>query len=303
MLKIFAVMLAAMAVGYIFRNRRIPRGWVSRAVSCAIMLLMMVVGIEMGGSEGLSEVLGSIIFDALLLTAAAVGGTLLFAMVVNRFILRMEVEERDDSEPRGALGYGFSIGVVAVFVLGVVVGYCDVLPFMPDRVSIVALYVLMGLVGFSIGSDTKALEALRGQPWRVIFVPMATIMGTLFGVLLISPLVELNIFDQLAVGSGFGYYSLSSVLLSELRGVELGALALMVNVMRELTTVICAPVFVRLFSPLSVVCSGGATTLDVTLPVVIGHCGRSFIGVALFQGVVVDLSVPFLVTFFASFSA
>lgn len=287
-----------MFIGWTLRNKKLPRTQLSHTISCVIMAMMMLIGVEMGGSESVLSAFGTIFMDAVILTIGAVGGTLTLALLVNRFILKTKADHVHKDMKKSS--HVFSFMIVGVFGLGVLIGYFRLLPHLAQDASMWALYLLMALVGFNIGSDTAALKALRTQPWKVIFVPMATIVGTLVGVAALSPLVEFNIFDQFAIGSGFGYYSLSSVLLSELRGVELGAIALMVNVMRELITVVFAPLFVRYFSPLSVICSGGATTLDVTLPVVINNCGSSFIGIALFQGVIVDLSVPFLVTMFAS---
>lgn len=289
-----------MVIGWILRDKKIPRGVLSNTISGVIMVMMLLIGVEMGGSEGLLNSFGSIITDAVLLTSGALVGTITLAWMANRFILKTKTKPRARTTKGG--NHLFSFLIVAVFGAGVALGYCDLIPFLSSKASMWALYTLMALVGFSIGSDVAAIKALKSQPLHVIYLPVATILGTLLGILLLSPLIGLNIFDCMAIGSGFGYYSLSSVLLSEVRGVEIGAIALLVNVLRELTTVILAPVLARRFSPLSVICCGGATTLDITLPVIINTCGTSFTGMAIFQGVVVDLSVPFLVTFFASFA-
>ena len=104
--------------------------------------------------------------------------------------------------------------------------------------------------------------------------------------------------DWLAVSSGFGYYSLSSILISEARGVELGTVALMYNVLREITVLIFAPLLLRLFGPLAPISVGGATTADTTLPTISRISGTQYIPVAIFHGLVVDLSVPLLVPLF-----
>lgn len=287
-----------MIIGWIVRNKSVPSRSVTKATLWVICVLMLLIGVEIGGSRSVLNSLGSLLSDALLLTIGAVGGTILLAMAVNVFIVRSK------ASPRGGHGarspHTFSFVVVVVFVVGVILGYSNVVSSDVACYSVWVLYVLMALVGFSIGSDVATLRALRSQQWRVIFVPAATIVGTLLGVILISPLINHTLTDQLAVGSGFGYYSLSSVLLGEIRGAELGALALLVNVLRELVTVIFAPFLVKVGSPVALICSGGATTIDVTLPVIVNNCGGSFVGMAIFHGVVVDMSVPLLVTFFAS---
>lgn len=106
--------------------------------------------------------------------------------------------------------------------------------------------------------------------------------------------------DAMAVGAGFGYYSLSSIFISELRSVELGTVALLCNVLRELFTLLAAPWVAGRFGPLAAISSGGATTFDTTLPILTRVAGPQYAVVAIFHGCVTDFSVPFLVTFFCS---
>lgn len=106
--------------------------------------------------------------------------------------------------------------------------------------------------------------------------------------------------DTLAVGAGFGYYSLSSIFITDLRGPELATVALLCNVMREIFTLLAAPLVARLFGPLAAVSIGGATTFDTTLPIITRAAGRPYAVVSIFHGCALDFSVPFLVTFFCS---
>lgn len=194
-----------------------------------------------------------------------------------------------------------SLIIISFFVAGVLLARWGVLPveWTGNDISMYALYVLMFLVGMSIGSDTKALQALKTQNWRIVFVPLATILGTLGGCAAVSLLLPgRSLTDCLAVGSGFGYYSLSSVFITEYRGAELGTIALTSNILREIITLLGAPLLVCWFGKLAPICSGGATTMDTTLPVITRFSGKEFVVVSIFHGFVVDFSVPFLVTFF-----
>ena len=81
-----------------------------------------------------------------------------------------------------------SIIIVSFFVAGVLLGRLVDVPALltAEEPTLYALYVLMFLVGISIGSDKKALEALKHQNFKIILVPLATIIGTLVGSALIS---------------------------------------------------------------------------------------------------------------------
>lgn len=195
-----------------------------------------------------------------------------------------------------------SLVIVSFFVLGLLLSRLGWLPetVVKNDFSMYALYVLMFLVGISIGSDKKALQALKQQNLKIILVPLATIVGTLAGTALVSVLISgRSLADCLAVGAGFGYYSLSSVFITEYKGAELGTIALTTNIIREIITLLGAAFLVRWFGRLAPICAGGATTMDTTLPVITRFSGKEFVVVAIFHGFVVDFTVPFLVTFFA----
>ena len=194
-----------------------------------------------------------------------------------------------------------SLIIVAFFIAGLLLARWGWIPssLSEGDVSIWALYALMFLVGISIGSDTQALKAIRGQHWKILWVPVATWAGTLVGTALASLLLpSRNLADCLAVGSGFGYYSLSSIFITEYRGAELGTIALAANIIREIITLLGAPLLVCWFGKLAPICAGGATTMDTTLPVITRFSGKEFVVVSIFHGFIVDFSVPFLVTFF-----
>ncbi len=196
-----------------------------------------------------------------------------------------------------------SITIVSFFIAGVLLGrFIDIPAILTaEGPTLYALYALMFLVGISIGSDKKALQALKQQNLKIILVPLATIIGTLIGSALISfALSDRSITDCLAVGSGFGYYSLSSIFITQYKGAELGTIALVSNIMRELLALLAAPLLIRYFGKLAPISVGGATTADTTLPIITKFCGKEFVIISIIHGITVDLSVPFLVTFFCT---
>ncbi len=197
-----------------------------------------------------------------------------------------------------------SLIIISFFILGVGLSYLDLLPqvMYNDGYTMYILYLLLFCVGVSIGCDTTIISSLKKYGYLMFILPLATIIGTIIGSAAISVLIkDYTMAECVAVGCGFGYYSLSSIFLTEMKGPELGTVALLSNVTREMITLVFAPLLVLVFGKLAPISAGGATTMDTTLPIITRYSGKEFVVIAIFHGFMVDLTVPFLVTFFASF--
>ncbi len=191
-----------------------------------------------------------------------------------------------------------SLIILSFFAAGLLLGVYRVLPasWLDYDYSFYVLAALMFSVGFSLGHQPDTIQQFRRIHSRVLFLPLMTIVGTWLGVVVISFFFERSVFDFLAVGSGFGYYSLSSILITEYKGIELGTIALLANILREIITLLFAPAMVKYFGKLAPIAAGGATTMDTTFPIIIRTSGKEFSVVSIYHGFVMDLSVPFLVT-------
>ena len=192
-----------------------------------------------------------------------------------------------------------SLIIVAFFAAGILCGRADVLPqwVSSSTVSMTALCALLLCVGMGIGSNPDMKREFRSLNPRVALLPLATILGSWAGAAIAFLVLQRTITDCLAISSGFAYYSLSSIFLTEYRGIELGTIALVANLVREAITLLGTPLLARIFGPLAPISAGGATTMDTTLPIITHTCGQRFTILAIFHGFIVDFSVPFLVTF------
>lgn len=190
-----------------------------------------------------------------------------------------------------------------LFVIGVILALSGIIPDMLLNRDIATwvLYALLFLVGIQIGTGKNMFAALKRFGWRMLMIPLATTVGTFAGVALASMILPgRSLTDCLSVGAGFAYYSLSSILITEFKGAELGTVALLANIMREFSVLILAPWMVKYFGKLAPITAGGATTMDTTLPVITRYSGPDYVVVALFHGMIIDFSVPLWVSFFSS---
>ena len=194
-----------------------------------------------------------------------------------------------------------SLIIIGFFVLGILSSLYNIIPvnFHQYNLSFYALCGLMFCVGISVGSDPNTLFSCLNP--RFALLPLMTILGTLAGCTVASLFLNnYSATDACAVGSGLGYYSLSSIIITEYKGAELGTIALMSNIIREIIALLFAPLLAKWFGPLAPISVGGATTMDTTLPIITRASGQKYIVVSVFHGCLTDFSVPFLVTLFCS---
>ena len=110
-----------------------------------------------------------------------------------------------------------SLIIVSFFIVGTLCGLLQLIPydFSQSKLSFYALCGLMFCVGISIGNDPQTLKSFRSLNPRLLFLPVMTILGTLAGCAVVSLfLSHRSPSDCMAVGSGFGYYSLSSIFIA-----------------------------------------------------------------------------------------
>ena len=195
-----------------------------------------------------------------------------------------------------------SLLILAFFGAGLGLARLGLIPryFVEHDATLYVLWLLMGLVGLSIGSDRRLGEILRTLRPRVLLLPLATTVGTFAGVAAASLFLAYSLADCLAVGAGFAYYSLSSIFITQYKGAELGTVALLSNILREILTLVGTPLLVRLLGPLAPISCGGASTMATTLPIIARYAGRDWIFVSIVHAMILDFSVPFWVIFFCT---
>lgn len=202
-----------------------------------------------------------------------------------------------------------SLIVLCVFIVGCVLGTTGILPadWQDSHLSTYVLYALMLQVGLNIGSNPNLKNLVKEIRWKFLLIPLATISGTLlFSACASFLLTKWSVFDCMAVGSGFAYYSLSSILITQFKeaslgiqlATELGTIALLANIFREMMALLGTPLLVRYFGKLAPISAAGVNSMDVVLPMISRFSGKEMIPVAIFHGILIDLSVPFFVSLF-----
>ena len=196
-----------------------------------------------------------------------------------------------------------SLIVFVFFAVGVALGYADAVPtwLLDPDLPMIILSVMVVLVSLGLGAGDNLHYMLRTFNWRMLLLPLCTIVGTLlFSALGVLVLRGFSLTDCLAVGSGFGYYSLSSIFITEYKGAELGTIALLANIFREMMALLGAPLIRKYFGKLAPISAAGVNSMDVLLPSITQYSGKDVIPIAIFHGILIDMSVPVFVSFFCN---
>lgn len=315
-------MAAGMVLGRFLRIKGLQK-----PIIAVTWLLLLFLGLETGSDREVIGALPSIGLASAALSVGGVAGSCILAWLLWKY-MGGNVGEAVPEAGQGARetgaggdlqavsgldmgtgrrisvwsGMGGSLVILGFFTLGIILGLAG-LPAgqsIVHKLSFWSLCILMAMVGMSVGGNPELVSSIRSMNPRIALLPIATILGTYAGCIIVNLFLGHSIADVLAIGSGFGYYSLSSVLISSSRGPHLGSIALISNIIREVFTLLCAPFLARIAGPLAPISSGGATTADTTLPIISSCCGDKFVLISIFHGFAVDFTVPFLVTLFCS---
>lgn len=338
MFTVLGLIFCGIFAGYILRKVSCLQH-LSKGISITIYLLLFFLGISVGANNEVISNLPTLGGNALFISTMAVAGSCIAAKFVYMLFFKRDkgvgVGEFKGRESRESVGeeegvsFGVekgnenvggsammgSIKVVVFFILGALLGYLLLnyatlpAPLANGSVTQWVLYLLMIQVGASIGSDKNLKEILKAIRPKMLLIPLGTIVGTLIFTAIAALFIsKWGFFDSMAIGSGFAYYSLSSILITQLTepsvgiqmATQLGTVALLANILREIYGLLGAPLFYRYFGIFAPICVGGATTMDTTLPIITSVCGKNLAFISIFHGILVDFSVPLLVSFFCS---
>ncbi|MFO8002123.1 MAG: lysine exporter LysO family protein [Marinilabilia sp.] len=305
-LMVIGLFIAGIIAGVFLPNRPRLLELTDRLVMVAVFALLFFLGISVGTDPRIVNNITTLGWQAVAISSGAILGSLLLAK------LMASVFREDSSNPpvkRGRSTASFSdkfikvlksqsLWILLVFLAGTSGSFFKLFPAVwgDESVSTGTLYIMMILVGISIGGDPRAFEILKRTSYRILLVPVIVVLGSLGGSILVSLLISnIDVANGMAVGAGFGYYSLSAIFIGQISGSEMGVIALLANIFREIITLTAAPFLVRWFGKLGAIASGGATAMDTTLPVIVKATGKDYAIISIFSGIVLSVLVPVLV--------
>lgn len=321
--------LGITVVGYVLgsrlRGHRDGLGWSGKVQTAAITCLVLLMGMRMGSNEEITGNLSTIGLSAFVITLF----TMIFsigAIFLTRKLMRIDRYGRlaaaddmksassdesaeteassEESENKSGLNL-MTVMIVIAVAAGMLIGYFVIRRVFADNMesfeSMAGLGIKIGLclllifVGIDLGLDGTVIENFRRVGIRILAFPAVVVIGTLLGAGISGTLMGLNLRESLAVGAGFGWYTLAPGIIMEAGYITASAVAFLHNVMRELFSILFIPLVAQKIGYIETTGMPGAAAMDVCLPIV-EKSTRSDIAVYSFvSGVILSILVPVLV--------
>jgi uncharacterized membrane protein YbjE (DUF340 family) len=306
-------------VGYFIGSFLEKKGIVIKGVgkiqTACIMLLVFTMGSRIGSDEEIVKSLGTIGITAFIMTVLAMVGGVIAVFLIRKLFgfdkfgimrkknvhtaeINVEHEDKED-KPEEKSDNRMTIYIVVSVALGIISGAF----ILPDSfVDITGLIIDIGLciilffVGMDLGREGTIFDNFKKAGWRVVVFPFVIMAGSLIGVVISSLFLPLSVQDALCIGSGFGWYSLAPIMLTEY-SVEISAISFMHNVMRELCAILFIPVVAKRIGYIECISLAGAAAMDVCLPIVERSTRGDIAVYSFISGVVLSAAVPIMVGF------
>ena len=254
------------------------------ALRHVVLLLLLLLGIELAQVNNLLSQLWQIGLSVLLLMFLTIGFGLIGLMLYDKCQpWQRQFNHKSNIQILGIAGTAMQVG--SVFV-GMSLGHLIPESLLPPKDSVrYVLMLLLLLVGLSLKGSGIGLKTvlLNRRGMAIVFAWL---------------MPEVSLYQGLALASGFGWYSLSAGVIGDAYGAVWGSVALFNDLGREFFALMFIPLLMT-HSPSAAIGSGGATSLDFTLPIIHQSGGKEAAALAVSFGFIINLLSPILMTVFA----
>lgn len=277
-------------------------GWASNLCLYSLLILM---GVTIGLIPGIFQKMSLVGLNAI---SIAVASSLSIAIALTVFHIKTQSDADNEIDLSTTQKASFDVmGYVkdplqlgALVLIGFAAGVNKITPTLNyDIIISILLYLLIFIIAVKLSYSGIELKSIFFNK-KNIAMTACTVLASYFGAAIISLFIPLSLTQSLAVSSGFGWYTLSGILLTKMGDPLLGSVAFICDLFREVIALLLIPTLSRIGNGNVAIGVAGATAMDVTLPIIEKHCGVSYVPVALLSGGIITIIVPFLIPFFFS---
>ncbi|NRA21951.1 MAG: lysine exporter LysO family protein [Oceanospirillaceae bacterium] len=298
-------LLGALILGFYLHIKRLSVDSINMSLKWLTFSMLGLIGYGIGALEDLADKLYQAGVMALVLFALILIFNIVCLVISGRYLSRektsLKTSNSENSQGISWSTFSDSIQTVVWVVGGALLGFFTQGYFEHvDALVTWMLYLLLFLVGQQLHLANYRLRSLFLNV-QGLMIALITLLSTLLAAVVGAWWLDMPVFHALAVASGFGWYSLSGILLSDLGYPLLGTTSFLLDIGREIAALMLIPLLAKMGNHCTVGVSG-ATAMDFTLPMLGKFHGSSIIPTAIASGFVLSILVPVLIPLFMSFS-
>ncbi|MGL4602338.1 MAG: lysine exporter LysO family protein [Plesiomonas sp.] len=292
------IVIIPLLIGYLLPIRQPAlTPWIGKLCGWMVYVILGLMGITLSYLDNLSANLQHIVLNALLFFGCINLLNLIALYVVDK-CWPWQVTLHQQVLPSRLKMAADSLQLLGVVFVGFAVGWVtQPWSVYAGKASEYALIFLLWLIGIQLRNSNMPLRQILLNR-RGMLIAVVVLISSLLGGLIAALLLGLPINKGLAIASGFGWYSLSGIMLTDALGPVLGSAAFFNDLLRELVAIMIIPLLVRRYS-MSAVGIGGATAMDFTLPVIQKSGSVQLVPAAIVSGFILSLSAPVFMALFA----
>ncbi|MDX8000387.1 lysine exporter LysO family protein [Xenorhabdus sp. Reich] len=292
------IILLPLILGYLIHlNNKSMLSLVHRLLSVMVYVILILMGVNLAILENLGSNLLSILLYAT---------TFFLCILVANMLALFLLDKRDpwhvtghkQETPPSRLHMALdSAKLCGALILGFIVGLTGWSWFhFSGQASSIALIFLLFLVGIQLRNNGMSLkQTLLNRRGTIIALVVA--ISSLAGGIVAAFLLGLPTKTGLAIASGYGWYSLSGILLSDAYGSVIGSTAFFNDLARELVAIMLLPMLMNRYRSTALGLTG-ATSIDFTLPILQRCGGVGIVPAAIVHGFILSLMTPLFIAFF-----
>lgn len=299
MLESLLIILVPMVIGYAFKIKNIKiLHQFGKITMLLLYLILFIMGISLGQLDNLAQQLPQIGIYALTFIIFIQGLTFLGLFLYDKLFPQPLAKTTDKMPSRWRIVLD-SLKLCLVVLIGFFIGlWGKGWVSLPFGSSTYVLVVLIFCVGIQLRNNGISIRAVffnrRGMITGAIFV-LTSLLGGIIG----AQVLNVPVVQGLAVSSGLGWYSLSSVTLNNAWGPIWGSIAFFNDLSRELISLFIVPLFMQHYRSTAIGYTG-ATAIDCTLPIIQKAGGVEVLPLAFSFGFITNIAPPVLLVFFTS---
>ncbi|QUM83442.1 MULTISPECIES: lysine exporter LysO family protein [unclassified Moritella] len=292
----FLIVIIPLVLGYLVELKQAKHiHWINVCTNKMIYVILFLMGISLSHLDNFSQNIQNIgLYSFTVLSCVSIANLMALWGLDKRLTKTIAGEGESLSKWHLILESLQLICVIAAgFILGLFVS-SELIEI--DAISEGALVLLLLFIGCQLRNSGMQLREILLNTWG-IKIAVVMILSSWVGGLAAALLLEIPLTNGLALASGFGWYSLSGILITDGLSPVFGGAAFIIDLGRELVAILIIPSLIRLY-PSTAIGYAGATAMDFTLPMIQKSGGNGYVPLAIVSGFILSLSSPLFISVF-----